>query len=474
MKKIGLPVLFCFLVVSALCQPTTPAAGISGPAVDERVEIMSIAARLAGYEEYNMDFNKVYVAAIHQYFDAFKDHPLIRYMRSVRESNSIGYDAVMGMAVHLSPPPAFQPLVTFTSTVPDKRWGADTAMKLAGLLRQFYTDTDFGSWFSRNAALYKQATDEFGKVFGQLDVQWYYRYYGIVPKGEFRVVLGLANGGGNYGPKVVWPDGKETFYAIMGAWSFDSTGRPVFDVKGYLPTLIHEFNHSFVNYLTEKYKGELGLAGDSIYAVVGNKMRRQAYVDWPVMMSEALVRASVIRYLMSHNPDSAVAKKELLDQLANGFIWMDKLVSLLGVYESDRKDYPTLESFMPRIVEFYNSTAANIHVLMAAYAQAQPHVKSIEQFRNGDSAVDPKLTVIKIWFDKPLAGKGVSINYGRGGKDAWPIKKFDSYADNNNSILLQVELKPDTDYQFVLTGRRFQTPDGQPLDDYEVHFKTGK
>jgi hypothetical protein len=273
---------------------------------------------------------------------------------------------------------------------------------------------------------------------------------------------------------VVWPDGRETFYAIMGAWSFDSTGKPVFDVKGYLPTLIHEFNHSFVNYLTEKYKTSFGATGDTIYSVVGTKMRRQAYGDWPVMLSEALVRASVIRYLMGHNSDSAVAKKELADQMSLGFFWMDRLVDLLGGYESDRKKYPTLESFMPRIVDFYQVTAANIHALAAAYAKFQPHVSSIEQFRNGDSVVDPKLAVIKIYFDKPLAGKGVSINYGRGGQDHYPITKSLGYADDNSSILLQVALKPDTEYQFILTGGRFKTPDGHPLDDYEVHFKTGK
>lgn len=474
MKKIWLAALFCIFTATVVSQPTAPAAGISGPAVDERVEIMSIAARLAEYDEYSMDFNKQYVAAIHQYFDPFKDHPLIRYMRSVRESNDIGFDAVMGMAIHLSPPPALEPLVPFTATVPEKRWGADSALKLALLLRQFYKDTKFGNWFGRNAALYQQATDAFGKVFGQLDVQWYYHYYGIVPKGEFRVVLGLANGGGNYGPKVVWPDGKETFYAIMGAWSFDSTGRPVFDVKGYLPTLIHEFNHSFVNYLTEKYKASFGATGDTIYSVVGAKMQRQAYADWPVMFSEALVRASVIRYLMVHNRDSAVAKKELAQQMSIGFVWMDQLVDLLGVYESDRKKYPTLESFMPRIVNFYQTTAANIRGLVAAYGELQPHVRSIDPFRNGDSAVDPGLTTIKIHFDKPLAGNGVSINYGTGGREHYPITKFLGYADDNNSILLQLALKPDTEYQFILTGGHFRTPDGHPLVEYEVHFKTGK
>jgi hypothetical protein len=177
---------------------------------------------------------------------------------------------------------------------------------------------------------------------------------------------------------------------------------------------------------------------------------------------------------MGHNRDSAVAKKELAQQMSIGFVWMDQLVDMLGVYESDRKKYPTLESFMPRIVNFYQTTAANIHLLAAGYEKMQPHVSSIDQFRNGDSAVDPGLTTIKIHFDKPLAGSGVSINYGTGGQEHYPITKFLGYADDNNSILLQVALKPDMEYQFILAGGHFRTPDGHPLVEYEVHFRTGK
>src|SRR5580692_435314 len=74
---------------------------IHAPAVDKRVELLSIAARLADYPEYNMKNNKAYVADIHQYFDAYKEHPFIKFMREARVTNSTAYDAVMSMAVHL-------------------------------------------------------------------------------------------------------------------------------------------------------------------------------------------------------------------------------------------------------------------------------------------------------------------------------------------------------------------------------------
>ena len=85
------------------------------------------------------------------------------------------------------------------------------------------------------------------------------------------------------------------------------------------------------------------------------------------MFSESLVRASVIRYLISHNTGPAIANKEIQLQSSKGFIWIKQLVNLLGTYEKNRKRYPTLESFMPQIIKFYNITATNIGSLRAEH-----------------------------------------------------------------------------------------------------------
>ncbi|WP_345949162.1 DUF4932 domain-containing protein [Mucilaginibacter sp. PAMB04274] len=455
-------------------QPVKPTAGLRSPVVDQRVELISIAARLAGYEEYVNDYNKQYVADIHQFYDRYNAHPLIKFMQQIRESNGIGYDAVVGMAVHLGPAPGFKPLVAFNDSVPDRRWGsAATSMKFARLFSSFYSDTHSDQFFTSHRSVYQEAIQRFSGIYNKLDASWFTRYYATVPKGTFNIIIGLGLGGNNYGPKVIFPKGKEELYAIMGVWKFDENGKPLFEETNFLPTLIHEFNHSFINYLTLTHQKQLRPAGETIFQAVSSQMKKRAYGDWKTMLSESLVRASVIRYLKSHNTDTTVAEKQLQLERSAGFVWLGQLVDLLDAYEQNRKSYPTLESYMPEVIRFYERTAGNINRIVASYRDKLPHVVSISPFSNGEEHVSAGLTEIKISFDKPLAG-GYSINLGKNGKEHYPVTKFIGYTDQNTAIILQVSLRPDFDYQFVLTGRSFKTLDGYPIEDYLVSFKTAK
>src|SRR5690606_11116797 len=151
------------------------------------------------------------------------------------------------------------------------------------------------------------------------------------------------------------PNKPRNVYAIIGASTFDDKGLPIFEDEDYLPTLIHEFNHSFINYLTEIYKQELQHSAQIIFDKKMTVMKRQAYGNWETMLNEAMVRASVIRYLISHDSDTTKIDLELKAQLANGFVWMKELVELIKEYEDKRDYYPSLESFIPEIVSFHNS-----------------------------------------------------------------------------------------------------------------------
>ncbi|CCH51907.1 hypothetical protein BN8_00865 [Fibrisoma limi BUZ 3] len=444
------------------------------PQVDRRVELLSIVFRLAGNDEYNGHQFGAYVNDIHRHFDAHKNHPAVAMARQLAQDNGVGYDAVMSMAIHLEQPPSLKPIMAFSKAQLDKRWGATNAESFAKLLQRFYQDARCQAFFDQHEAMYQTAITRFGQVLDKVDQSWYKQYYGTVPAGKFNVVIGVGNGGGNFGPKVIHADGQEEIYAIMGTWAVDSLNNPTYEASSVLPIIIHEFNHSFVNSLIDAHEDALESSGNAIFPQVADQMRRQAYGNWKTMYYESLVRASVVRYLARHDPEGQTVWRQVRAEEANGFIWTQSLTDLLEEYEKSRDQFPTLASFMPRIVEFFDKTAADFPALRQAYDQKRAHVVAVEPLADKTIDVDPTLTELVIRFDKPMNPKKISINMGEKGKEHFPLRDMLGFSNDNRSLRLKVALKPNWEYSFKLTDRSFQTTDGYPLVEHEVAFKTGK
>jgi hypothetical protein len=64
------------------------------------------------------------------------------------------------------------------------------------------------------------------------------------------------------------------------------------------------------------------------------------------------------------------------------------------------------------------------------------------------------------------------VNYGNKGKQAFPKVDKIYYTNDNKSVVMEVPLMPNQEYQFILTGKNFKTPEGIGLKTYEVNFKT--
>ena len=316
--------------------------------------------RLADAQEYNSKQFKLYTDKIEEHFDKYKNHELIKFVKQLRKEDGIGFDAVMKMAIHLGPAPKFKPLVEITDSIPDSRWGKKNSEKFIKLLKDFYQDSNSKEFFKDNAKLYAKVSEKFIPVFKNIDVEWYKKFYGKEPKEKFVIVNGLGNGGANYGSAIDLKDGQREVYAIMGTWSVDNLGMAKFGLKDYFPLLLHEFNHSFVNELIDKNITNFKNSGEKIYTVVGKQMRNQAYGDFKIMLSEALVRASVIKYMKDHNFKKEEIDKERQDQLNNGFLWIRELENELEKYSTQREKFPTLESYIPNIISAYEVYANNI------------------------------------------------------------------------------------------------------------------
>ena len=101
-----------------------------------------------------------------------------------------------------------------------------------------------------------------------------------------------------------------------------------------------------------------------------------------------------------------------------------------------------------------------------------PYVLKLEPFTNGDSLVDAGIKELKIVFSSAMDKKGYSINDGKRGKDYSPITGVVGFSDNGTSFTLRVNMKPDHEYEFIITDRSFKSKGGFPLKPYEVNFKT--
>jgi hypothetical protein len=438
--------------------------------VDRRIELTTIVARLAEYDEYRRDDFKSYAANVDAYFGRYKNHPAVEYARKVRTSNNIAFDAVPSLAVHLNQ--NLTPKFPFSDSAPDPRWGEQAAEDFAGLLQQFYKETNAEAFFNSQAALYKTAEQRMQEVINKVDFAWYKNFYGEVPKGSFNLYVGLLNGGMNFGPKVVYPDGKEELFAVIGAWKMDENGQPVF-ADDFLPTIIHEFNHSFINHLVYAREKQFLPSGEKIFQPVAEKMAKMAYGNWKTTIVESLVRAAVIRYLFDHR-EFEKASAELINERNKGFLWIEELFVLLGTFENSRKLYPTFRAFLPVIEGYAVDLAKRIDEKAKYFERRQPRVVAIDAFANGAEDVDPQLTQITLTFDQPLEGKGYSINVGAAGRAAYPIEKAVGYSADRTKFTVQVKLKPDWQYEFVVTGASFKSVDAFPLQNYVVKFRTKK
>lgn len=360
------------------------------PYVDERVELLSTVFRVLGAQEYSDRNNVEYVKEIEKDFGAYQKTPFFNDLLKMRNKDGIGYDAVMEMAVNLKINKGKVSLLDTKKSAPLKRWNRAQIPAFIKGLNDFYVKSNFHQFYKNHAADYVQASKAYSdSILSKFKQDWYVKFYGKEPNEDYKIVIGYGNGGGNYGPRVSPKVGRDTVYAIVSGGKF--TGREVNFSSAYASTLIHEFNHSFVNYIldSQDYAKQLEPAGTKILNAVKEPMSNQAYRDWKTVINESLVRAAVLVYMKENHFSEAAIKAEYEEQILRGFFWMNDLVNLLEEYETKRQQYPTLESFYPRIVSFFNTVGKNIDEVVAN----QPRVARLEPAINNKNDVDRKSVV---------------------------------------------------------------------------------
>jgi hypothetical protein len=452
--------------------------------IDPRVELMSLIFRLAGNPEYTMGRIASYNKDIDSHFSAFEDHEVVRMAKKLRETRGVSYDAVMGMAVHVTDAFSLKERIPFDPqpVTLDSRWTPELAREFLDAARRFVEASDFKGFIQNHDELYALAASRMQTVMEEHGVvDWFDKFFGSRPGARFELILGMLNGPGNYGARVKPSDKDEILYCILGVWSTDEEGNPQFGQQ-VLPTVVHEFSHSYCNPLVEKHIAELETPGKEIFSRVQEAMSRMAYGNWETMMKESLVRASVIRYLRAKFGEEA-AQKGIQSEIKRQFFWMEGLSGLLGEYEEKRETYASLDDFFPEITSFFKSCASKVDQDMKAFEQDRqvqmeklkansPRIVSLLP-PNGARDVDPNFRAIVVTFDRPMKdGQWAVMRFN----DKFPEKGGEVFYDETKKVFtIPVKLKPDTEYELGLNADGvygFASEAGDPLYPVVIRFKT--
>lgn len=331
------------------------------PQVNENVELMSILSRMAGFTEYHMDMAGQYIKDMDNYFKNNTEHIAVQYMKELRDKYGISYDAVMSMAVHLKKQEGTFSLIEEDTSKLDDRWTDVDKEKFLSYLNDFYNDTKFNEFFKAHNDIYKKGIKSFqDNVTSSFNADWYSNFYGNEPQENYTIIIGFCNGGGNYGVTRQLKGRKKDVFAIVG-YFVNEEDVPMYN-KRYLPTLIHEFNHSFINHYLDENKypehvKQLEAAANALYMNSLMSMSQQAYGSWQTMINESLVRAAVICYMLDNEFEKEDIRNVLLEQVQRNFRWMPELVTLLRKYEKKQSKYGNFENFYPNVISFFKEYA---------------------------------------------------------------------------------------------------------------------
>ncbi|MBO6212789.1 hypothetical protein [Algoriella sp.] len=158
---------------------------------------------------------------------------------------------------------------------------------------------------------------------------------------------------------------------------------------------------------------------------------------------------AIVKKYYDNSIDKKLATKELIELDYNNEADLVKLVNKASYFEKPVNDYK---------IDFENN---------------RPIVTKIEQFDNGNLAVNPTIKIVTLYFSHPMDINSRGFEYGPlGESNLMRVKKVIGYSADKKSFSFEVSLEPNKQYQLLVTN--FFDDKGFALKPYLIDFKTSK
>lgn len=218
-------------------------------------------------------------------------------------------------------------------------------------LIDFYKKTNFHSFYLQHREFYDKLIDEVKKSRTIEKIPEYLENFYGTKLYSYNVILSPLLHQGGYNLEFKNANNQIEVYAIIGP-NGEIEFNPTFD-KDFLEKdlMIHEFSHSFVNPLVDKYKNQiLNLETKYFNEKLKKSAKNQGYSEWTSVFDEILVRANTI-LITQKNYGEKDAQNLLEYEVNSGFYLIPRILEIMKEYNSNRQIYKKYEDFFPILIK---------------------------------------------------------------------------------------------------------------------------
>ena len=318
--------------------------------IDSRMELLSTIQLLSQYPVINRNIS--YSNEIHSYFRSFADHKAVELTDELYKNHGFAYDAPVSFMLCFSQVPELKQQIDYSEYLIGRAGGVKNLKAYRTAIQQFAKKSNFKAFWDSKRTFYQTIIDLTVDEIENQDLVKVLEDYFNETQQSYNIVLSPSFYGG-YGPRLPAGNGKYDIYSCMTTTNVKNR-TPYMNKENLIYYVWHEFGHSFVNPLTERYDHEI-TASERLFEPIKQDMEVQAYGEWSICVNEHIIRAINV-LLIEQNIGEKEAAKLLQRELANKFIYIEPIIEKLKEFEQQRDSQNiTFSNFYPQFTILFDS-----------------------------------------------------------------------------------------------------------------------
>lgn len=320
--------------------------------IDKRTELLGVLLLLSKYKEKFPQLVETYGIVeyhndIFEKFSKFKNHKCIELLNRVIDELPFGYDGPVELFLQLNQDFTYNNpnrLMLQGELVKDLK-NSNVILEFLDECINFTKESDFEKWYLKNECFYQKNINKVQSYVNDKGIEEFLmRFYKNSFKSKNKIVNLLPwTSNGNFGVKL--PERSEAICNIGKLDPYEIKDEINFIDNGLRYLIVHEFGHSVVNELYEKYHSKL--LDENGYTKHLKCLKTYGYGSRKIVTIEHIIRASECLYA-DKNGDNTEKILAYHEKVGMKYI-QDCFLCLKQYYENVDK-YKSFEAFFPQVV----------------------------------------------------------------------------------------------------------------------------